>query len=110
MKPTPPLTSQRFTTPSTLGRTIRRAVRGDADALVTEAGLGDLRRAPDVAGVDEDRGEPIARRDEALLDLGEVRRAVAAPLREEDERVRAVERVVVALLHGDLAGELLREV
>src|SRR5690606_1905801 len=71
---------------SALRGSIRGAARGDADALVAEAGLGDLRRAPDVAGVDEHRREAVARRDEAPPDLAEVRRAVAAPLREEDER------------------------
>src|SRR5205085_8979136 len=83
---------------STLRGTIRSAVRGDADALIAKAGLRDLRRTPDVARVDEDRREAVTGLDETLLDLREVRRAVAAPLGEEDERVRAVERVVVAIL------------
>src|SRR5688500_6394796 len=111
MNPTPPLTSQRFTTDrSALRRAVRRAGRGDADALVSEADLRDFRRAPDVARVDEDRRKAVSRRDEALFDFSEVRRAVAAPLGEQDERVRAVEHIVVTLLHRHLAAEVLGEV
>jgi hypothetical protein len=81
---------------------IGHASRRDADALVAKARAEHLGRTPDVARVDQHRSQAGSRREEAALDLREIRRAVTAPLRQENERVRTVEGVVIALLDDEI--------
>src|SRR5258708_7682307 len=93
MNPTPPVTSQ-CATSSLASLPVR-----NADALIAQARLRDLGRAPDVSRVDDD-GRIAG---EALSYLGEARPAVASPLGKKHEGVRTLERFVVALDHADIA-------
>src|SRR5262245_53809370 len=100
MNPTPPVTTQRLIGASTQLGAAGPLRRGpDAHALVTQPGFDHIGGAPDVASVDDRCGEPVRAGLEALLELGEVRGAIAAPLGEKHDGVGAVERLIIPIDH-----------
>src|SRR5271165_376806 len=99
MKPTPPVTTTRATVPDHPVRLSDRRLGGGggrhADALVAQAGADDVRETPYVPPVDQHGRRTAVSIEQPPPDLCKVRCAVAAPLRQKDERMRAFEGLVV---------------